>query len=262
MSGYVLDVHGDPLAKAVVRLLQYKYYSGGRRLTVAREAISDERGEYRMGDLNPGRYFAVATYHSRIADVVCPPVYYPDVASFEDALPFRLSPSGETPIRFILVPGKPVKVRGSVGGNSAASVHVSLIPRGGVPYTQLLTVGTSNGSFEFKGVLPGDYTVLATSQSATGILEGRTSITVGDHELNAVSVLLGTQTTHARLSVSVDLDTPSVLTNDIVISLHPAFASNEDNVMVAEEELATDRREINTHTGTTIELPFPGPFVV
>jgi protocatechuate 3,4-dioxygenase beta subunit len=112
VSGYVLDGNGDPLAKAVIRLLQYKYYPGGRRLMVAREAISDERGEYRIGDLNPGRYYVVASYHSRISDV-CPPVYYPDVASFRDAIPLRLLPNDEAPIKFILLPGKPIRVRGS-----------------------------------------------------------------------------------------------------------------------------------------------------
>ena len=89
VTGSVLDGNGEPLAKAAIRLLQYKYYPGGRRLLVAREAISDERGEYRIGDLNPGRYYVVASYHSRISDVVCPPVYYPDVASFRDAIPLR-----------------------------------------------------------------------------------------------------------------------------------------------------------------------------
>jgi hypothetical protein len=262
VSGYVLDIHGDPLAKAVVRLLQYKYYPGGRRLAVAREAISDERGEYRMGDLNPGRYYAVASYHSHISDVVCPPVYYPDAASFDDATPIRLSPSGEAPIKFILVPGKPVQVRGRVTGGGTGSVRVSLIPRGGVPYTQLLSVDTSDGSFQFKGVLPGDYTVLATSRSKDEILEGRTAITVGDHELSAVSVPLRPHLAHRRLAVSVDSAAPFVSTKDVVISLHREIASNEDNVMVAEDDLAEDAHEISTREGNIIELPYPGPFVV
>ena len=264
VSGYVLDVHGDPLAKTVVRLLQYKYYPGGRRLTVAREAISDERGEYRMGDLNPGRYYAVASYHSRISDVVCPPVYYPDVASFDDAIPIRLSSSDEAPIKFVLLAGKPVHVRGSVAGRGTGSVRVSLIPRGGVPYTQLLSVETSDASFQFKSVLPGDYTVLATSESKDEMLEGRTSITVGDHELNGVSVQLGMRMAHKRLWVSVDsaLTAPFVSTRDVVISLHRAIASNEDNVIVAEDEVAAGAHEISTRGGNPIDLPYPGPFVV
>ena len=264
VTGSVLDGNGDPLAKAVIRLLQYKYYPTGRRLTVAREAISDERGEYRIGDLTPGRYFAVASYHSRISNVVCPPVYYPDVASFDDALPIRLAPNDEAPIKFILLPGKPVRVRGNVIGRGAGTVRVSLIPRGGIPYAQLLSVETSDGLFQFKSVLPGDYTVLATSENTDEMLEGRTSITVRDHELTTVSVRLGVRMRHRRLWVSVSSAPPPFFSplGDIVISLHPAITSNEDNIIAAEEDLASGAREVSTRGGNPIDLPYPGPFSV
>jgi protocatechuate 3,4-dioxygenase beta subunit len=256
VSGNVLDGNGEPLAKAVIRLLQYKYYPGGRRLTIAHEAISDERGEYRIGDLNPGRYYVVASYHSRISDVVCPPVYYPDVASFDDAMPIRLAPNDEASIRFALIPGKPVHVRGRVVGG-AGTVRVSLIPSGGVPYAQLLTVETSSdGSFQFKGVLPGDYIVAAANLNPDEPLEGRTEITVKDHELNTVEVQLRKTISH-QLLVSVDYGP-----QDVVISLHRAVGSDEDNIIAAEGELAADTHEISTRAGNSIELPYPGPYIV
>ena len=261
VTGYVLEGNGDPLAKAVVRLLRYKYYPGGRRLTVAREAISDERGEYRIGDLNPGRYYVVASYHSRISDIVCPPVYYPDVASFDDAVPIRLLPNDEVPIKFVLLPGKPVRVRGSLSGWSG-TVRVSLIPHGGVPYAQLLSVETSNGTFQFKSVLPGDYTVLATSENTDEMLEGAISITVGDHELTGLSVRLGMRLAHKRLWVSFDSPPGSASTEDIVISLHPAIRSNEESIIAAENDLSAETHEISTRGGNPIDLPSPGPFVV
>lgn len=260
VSGSVLDRNGEPLSKAVIRLLQYKYYPGGRRLTVAHEAISDERGQYRIGDLNPGRYYVVASYHSRISDAVCPPVYYPDVASFDDADPIRLAPSDEAPIEFVLISGKPVHVRGSVSGGVGA-VHVSLIPRGGIPYAQPLSVDIApDGSFQFKGVLPGDYTVLATSQSADEMLEGRTRVTVGDHDLDGLSVQIKDRKAHRQLWVSVAPSSDS--TQDVVITLHRPIASNEDNIIVAEDDLAADGQEISTRSGNPIELPYPGPFMV
>jgi len=260
VSGSVLDGDGEPLAKAVVRLLQYKYYPGGRRLMVAREAVSDERGQYRIGDLIPGRYYVVASYHSRISDAVCPPVYYPDVASFDDATPIRLSPSDEAAVRFVLLPGKPFHVRGTVSGGTGP-VHVSLIPRGGIPYAQLLSVDTSSdGSFQFKGVVPGDYTVLASSQNTDEILEGRTRITVGDHDLSDVRVQMEDRNVHRQLWVSVAPYLDS--TQDVVIALHRPIASNDDNFIVAEDDLAADGQEISTRSGNPIDLPYPGPFIV
>jgi hypothetical protein len=187
-------------------------------------------------------------------------VYYPDVGSFDNAIPIRLLPNDETPITFILLPGKPVRVRGGVSGWSG-TVRVSLIPRGGVPYAQPLTVETSNGSFQFKSVLPGDYTVLATEESKDEVLEGRTPITVGDHELIAVSVRLG-RMEHRRLWVSFDSDPRFLSPKDVVISLRPAIASNEDSIIAAENDLAADTHEISTRGGNPIDLPYPGPWVV
>lgn len=261
ISGNVLDGNGDPLAKAVIRLLRYQFFPGGRRLTVAREAISDEHGEYRIGDLNPGRYYVVASYRSRISDVICPPVYYPDVASFDDAMAIRLGPSDEAPIKFVLLPGKPVHVRGMVTGRAAGTVRVSLIPRGGVPYAQPLTVEASDGTFQFKSVLPGDYTVLAISENSDEMLEGRTSITIRDHELNSVAVRLGMRLPHKRLRVSVDVGHYRPM-QDVVISLHRAIASNDDSILAAEDELATGGRVLSTRSGNPIELPDAGPYVV
>jgi len=261
VSGIVLDGNGDPLAKADIRLLHYKYHPGGRRLAVAREAISDERGEYRIGDLNPGRYYVVASYHSHISDVVCPPLYYPDVASLNDAIPIHLLPSDETPIKFILLPGKPVHVRGSVTG-WAGMVRVSLIPSGGVPYAQPLSLETSEGAFHFKGVLPGDYTLVAANENTDEMMEGRTSITVGDHDLSGVSVRLGMRMAHRRLSVSVESAPRFLANNDVVISLHPAIMSKEDSIIVAENDASGEAREISTRSGNPVDLPFPGPFIV
>jgi len=261
VSGSVLDGNGEPLAKAVIRLLRYKYYPGGRRLTVAREAISDERGEYRIGDLSPGRYYVVVSYHSRISDVVCPPVYYPDVGSFAEAIQIRLLPNDETPIKFILVPAKPVRVRGSLSGWSR-TVRVSLIPSGGVPYAQPLSVETSNGSFQFKSVLPGDYTVLATDEGKDEMLEGRTQITVRDHELDSVSVRLAKRMEHRQLWVTVSSDRYYFPIQGVVITLRPAITSGEDSIIVAENDLAEGAREISTRGGNPIDLPYPGPFVV
>lgn len=261
VSGYVLDGNGDPLAKAVVRLLQYKYFPGGRRLTVAREAIADERGEYRIGDLDPGRYYVVASYHSRISDVVCPPIYYPDVGSFDNAMPIRVLPNDEAPIKFVLVPGKPVRVRGGATGG-AGTVRVSLVPRGGVPYAELLSVETSDGSFQFKGVLPGDYTVVAATEGGDEMLEGRTPITVGDHELNSVSVRMVARMPHRKLAVSVE-NTPSYRSPEgVVISLQRAIMSSEDSIIAAEGDLVEGAQKISTRSGNPIELPYAGPFIV
>jgi hypothetical protein len=123
-------------------------------------------------------------------------------------------------------------------------------------------VETSNGSFQFKSVLPGDYTVLASSEYTDEMLEGRSPITVGDHELNSVSVRLAMRMPHRRLWVSVNSDRYYFPIQGVVISLRRAITSNEDSIMAAEDDLAADAHEISTRGGNPIDLPYPGPFVV
>lgn len=102
--------------------------------------------------------------------------------------------------------------------------------------------------------------MLAVSEDSDEILEGRISINVGERDLNGLSIEIKDRKVHRQLWVSVvpDFD-PS---QDVVISLHRAIVSNEDNLIVAEDDLAADGQEISTRGGNPIDLPYPGPFVV
>jgi protocatechuate 3,4-dioxygenase beta subunit len=258
VSGSVLDVNGDPLAKAVVRLLQYHYSPGGRRLEVVREGASDERGEFRMGDLNPGHYYLVASYRSHISDVVCPPQYYSDASSFEKAVPIQLTPGNELPARFVLIPGKPVKLRGNVSGGGNQTIKVRLIPRGGVPFAESLSVETSNGTFQFKQVLPGSYTVLATSTGRDEIVEGRTEIEVENHDLDHIAVRLDSQPTPTKLYVAVNYERNYFGPfSKSTISLNRTFASGDDDLDAVASISTKD--ELGGHV---LDFPAKGPYVL
>ncbi len=61
ITGTLRDSRGEPVRGVAVALSQYELVNGERRLTSAgRSQPSDDRGQYRIYDLDPGEYFANA----------------------------------------------------------------------------------------------------------------------------------------------------------------------------------------------------------
>src|SRR5206468_3397974 len=60
ISGRVYDRDGDPLENAQVMALRPVYKNGRRTLTIVQAVATDDRGEYRLFWLAPGRYYVSA----------------------------------------------------------------------------------------------------------------------------------------------------------------------------------------------------------
>ncbi len=106
VSGSVTDERGAPLEGVRVRAGQLKVISGSRQLTPAGNpaigSITDDRGEFRIRGLAPGRYYLAAEFHSeesatqrirytseadRMRIVT---TYYPSAEEIEAAMPVEL----------------------------------------------------------------------------------------------------------------------------------------------------------------------------
>jgi hypothetical protein len=59
ISGRVVDEHGDPAVGVFVRVLAQQMIAGQIRLLAGAIGITDDRGEYRLAGLLPGRYLVV-----------------------------------------------------------------------------------------------------------------------------------------------------------------------------------------------------------
>lgn len=64
ISGVVLDAEGDPLTGAQVMLFHTVFQRGKPRLVSRNSTQTDERGEYRIFGLAPGRYYVMAKHES------------------------------------------------------------------------------------------------------------------------------------------------------------------------------------------------------
>ncbi len=69
ISGVIIDEFGDPAFNTPVRALRFSYQNGERVLTPAGNAVTDDRGAYRMAGLLPGDYLVSAVPRETVAVV-------------------------------------------------------------------------------------------------------------------------------------------------------------------------------------------------
>src|SRR5690348_5985317 len=61
ISGRIVDEDAEPLSRVQVQALQFRYAQGRRRLMPLGNAVSDDRGEYRIFGIRPGQVYVRAT---------------------------------------------------------------------------------------------------------------------------------------------------------------------------------------------------------
>jgi hypothetical protein len=154
ISGKVLDESGQPLEEASVSALHYDYSGpgGGKILQAVASAQTNDRGEYRIFDVQPGRYYLMAVasrrnlalmaltlqsigiiggrggvppesrVHSTVPEEGYPAVYYPGVTDVSQTSPQELKPGAEwTGADFKLRQLPTYHIRGRVTGAAARS---------------------------------------------------------------------------------------------------------------------------------------------
>ena len=65
ITGHVVDEDGEPMTRALVQVLRYVYRQGLRQIEPAGTDQTDDRGQYRVFDLEPGEYFVSVTLPRR-----------------------------------------------------------------------------------------------------------------------------------------------------------------------------------------------------
>jgi protocatechuate 3,4-dioxygenase beta subunit len=116
ISGRVLDVHGDPVDYAHVRVVRV---DGPRGSQVASGASTNELGEFRAGRIEPGTYVLQAVPHDRgwelPADVQPIPTFHPATLAIDQAQRFAIR-RGQSiaDLDVVLLEGTPNVVTGTV----------------------------------------------------------------------------------------------------------------------------------------------------
>ena len=65
ITGHVVDEDGEPMPRATVQVLRYVYRQGQRQIEPAGSDQTDDRGQFRVFDLEPGQYYVSLTLPRR-----------------------------------------------------------------------------------------------------------------------------------------------------------------------------------------------------
>jgi Carboxypeptidase regulatory-like domain len=218
ISGRVENEDGEPLPWAHVSALRQVYAGGSRTLSMEETVPTNDRGEYRLFGLRPGRYFLAANYRpgghqvgqdeeaefenadSGREDYVR--TFYPGVPDASKAEAIAVKAGEEIPsMDFLLQPVAVYKVRGHVHNLVATSskssrnhIVVQLQPKKSGIYNTY-SFGQNNfvnadGTFDLDGVLPGSYILSAQWFDDGKRHYARQSIEVGNADVEGVQLTI------------------------------------------------------------------------
>jgi hypothetical protein len=212
IAGKVLDQDGDPVANAQVQAMRYVYVRGRKQLQPSGGVTTNDLGEYRVGNLAPGRYYLSATDRRQnlitsdragragAAAVGNITTFYPNGTDAASAAPVDVSAGGEMRgIDVRLLQAKVYSVRGkAVDPSGAAGPALMAFAKkedSGNLATALNGGGLNqlrpDGTFEFRNVVPGTYVLqllqmIQVNGSGPANLTGRLEVTVADANIEGL----------------------------------------------------------------------------
>ena len=205
ISGKVVDQDGDPMVRVLVNVMHWGFMRGGRRLAPVNAASTDDRGEFRVYNLPPGRYFLAARPMQRSINMGSgarpEPVretyavtFYPSAPDVTAAGAVVLNAGDEASGRDIqLRKTRVFTVQGKVAGfQSGPRVSLSMQPQdasSSEPFGMggAASIRQEDGTFTFRGVTPGRYRLVAMTNNR---VDGRQEISVGDSDVTGIVVTL------------------------------------------------------------------------
>jgi hypothetical protein len=204
IAGHMTNEAGKPIRGVSVQAMKSSYLRGMRDLHDAAHAVTSEAGEYRITGLAPGKYYIRAKPLASLkpkpgSDKTYVPLYYPAANDRVRAVALVLR-AGEdlagidlnlVPVHTVHIRGRVINARTSLPSSEA---EVTLLSDQGEMIFASKDFSAAQATFEFQGVLPGSYVLVAQQPSnprERKTMWGRTSIEVGDTNLEHADVVVG-----------------------------------------------------------------------
>lgn len=228
VSGEILDEYNDPVQDVEIRLLVIQMRLGQMYLRVAGKTMTDDRGQYRIAGLHPGKYYVAAEYKSKalatLASIIenvtalqnmntdkrgnptkvempkvpdpaytYPPLFYPSTSDFQQAQSLKLNPGDEMDANFLLISAPVVSIRGKVvNGVTGRPPKGASVSAYWTTYMEgdglPALVSAEDGTFEIRGVAPGTYTLRANFTEENQVYAGEQTVEVGNEGAQNVQI--------------------------------------------------------------------------
>ena len=217
VAGRVLDEDGDPMVRTDVSVLRYGYTLGHRQLETAASVTTNDRGEYRIPDLLPGRYLIMVNPTPDLSgfstsspqhpddkqETAYLPTYYPGTTDRSQAAFLELRPGDETSVNFNLIPGATFHVRGSLSRPHPGAATVLLLrpKESNAEYTAAQV--DKDGRFDIGHVPSGSYTLIAVTGNGEAQQVAQQTLEVPNRDVNDVRIVsLASSRVHGQLHVA------------------------------------------------------------
>jgi protocatechuate 3,4-dioxygenase beta subunit len=176
VAGKVIDEDGDPVPDAMVVAESANYSSGRRTMQIRDSSTTNDRGEFRLGKLAPGRYYISLDVLSTnpTGEVPAPKdglpetgyvaTYFPKTTDWALAEPVDVKGGADVPgLAIQLQKSRVVRVKGKVVGGDGKPVRgaqVMLMSASRPGSMRMTMVNDAEGGFELANVPPGPYTAM------------------------------------------------------------------------------------------------------
>jgi hypothetical protein len=224
LSGRVLDGDGDPWLHARISIFRVIWKKGKRSLepadTTTPSPDVDDRGEFRMAGLAPGRYYVLAEpdqwweQEHRPPAARQQPTWYPSSPDAGSSTPVVLTAGQQSPgieIRLRSGAVSTFRIRGKAAGMDEIPllngdprvvrrrIVAQRISSEADVQQNLSTRLSPDGSFEIAGVSRGNYDIWIT-QGYPALPLGHALVEIDDRDVDGVAIQLhATQTLHVNL---------------------------------------------------------------
>ena len=183
IAGRVLDEDGTPFAGALVEAMRAVYEGQKRTLVTVSEAVTDDRGEFRLVGLAPGQYFlsafdpAFQNIGDKDGQLFYSPTFYPGVVFPDEAVRITLDPGVNSErLEFKLQIIRPSRVLGSIStpvvgvgvSKNLVAAAVQISPMRNDQFSLFTLTEASmepGGGYLFSNVPPGRYRIQARGET-------------------------------------------------------------------------------------------------
>jgi hypothetical protein len=236
IKGRVLDSYGDPLSGILVHALQPRMENGHRHLEMLRWARSHDRGDYRLWDLAPGRYYVKVVGRSAATmlyvgerrppapDEAFAPVYYGGGPTAAAALPLTVAPGGEVQADFTLAvqPGRSI-IGAVINAVPYRPAQIQLLSGDEDVGETRAVFNLADGRFRIQDLVDGAYTLRITQGEGSERTRAVETVEVAGRDIQGLIVRLAPGIT-VKGKVRVEGELPTGIRGLYRVSLTPRDA--------------------------------------